>query len=85
MTAPTLKNGSYPINEPINHTGAYAVHNHRAGDGEHLCTDAQDEAFCVCQLRTHYFFTNGISVIRSFAQPYGMSSNFCSLEIGSVE
>ena len=26
-----------------------------AGDGEHLCTDAEDEAFCLCQLRTHIF------------------------------
>ena len=44
-----------PINQAIDHTGTYTVHDHRAGDGEHLGGGAEDEAFCVWSGRTHIF------------------------------
>lgn len=42
-----------PVNKPIDYTGAYPIHNHRPGDGEHLRADAQDEALCLWSIRTH--------------------------------
>ena len=50
-----LKQCGYPINNTIDHRCRYAIDDHRAGDGEHLRADAQDETLCLCQLRTHYF------------------------------
>ena len=43
-----------PINKPIHHTGRRAVDDDRASNGEHLGPDAQDEALCLCQVRTKF-------------------------------
>ena len=40
-----LEQCGYPINNPINHTRHRTVDDNRAGDCEHFCADAQDEAF----------------------------------------
>ena len=33
-----------PINQTIDHTCAHPIHDHRPGDGEDLCSNAQDES-----------------------------------------
>jgi REP element-mobilizing transposase RayT len=55
IAAPTLQNRTYPINKPIHNTSAHAIHNNRSCYCEHLGTNTQNEAFCVCQARTHIF------------------------------
>jgi len=50
-----LEQRRYPINQPIHHAGAHTIHDHRAGDGEHFGSGAEDHTFCLCQLRTQCF------------------------------
>ena len=54
IAAPTLQNRTYPIDKSIHHTGTHTVDDYRAGDSEHISADAQDEALCCCQYRTHH-------------------------------
>ena len=44
-----------PVYESVHNTGTHAIHNKRAGDGEHLRAGAQDKSLCWCQVRTHIF------------------------------
>ena len=43
-TVRPLEQCCYPINQPIHYTCTYPIHNHRAGDGKHLCADTEDKA-----------------------------------------
>ena len=58
------------------HTDAYAMHDHRPGDCEHPCADAQDEALCLCQLRTQCFLSKLCKTVLSV-------SHFVSIAIMS--
>lgn len=42
-TVRPLEQCCYPINQPIHYTCTYPIHNHRAGDGKHLCADTQNK------------------------------------------
>ena len=48
----------YPIDNAIHHTCGHSVNNYWACNCKHLCADAQDEALCLCQLRTQCFLSN---------------------------
>jgi len=37
-----------PIDKSIHYTSTHAIDNHRAGDGEHLGSNAQDKSLCLC-------------------------------------
>ena len=50
-----LEQCRYPINHAIHYGCRYAVDNDRSSNGKHLRADAQDEAFCLCQVSTHTF------------------------------
>ena len=63
---PTLRSqqARYSINEAATHAGGYTVCDHSPRDGEHLCADAEDEAFCLCQLRTQCFLSKLVKLFR---------------------
>ena len=63
----------------IHHAGRNTIYNYWAGDGEHLCTDAEDEAFCLCQLRTQYF-----SVITRFFRTFLLFLKRIGMPVGKV-
>ena len=50
-----LKQCGYPINQAVYYRRGHAVDNDGTGYRKHFRTNAQDKAFCCCQLRTHYF------------------------------
>ena len=58
MTACFLHYGSYPINNPINHTRRRAVNDDRSCDLEHIGADAEDEASACVNLGRSVFCRN---------------------------
>ena len=50
-----LEQCGYPINETIYYACRHAIDDDRAGDCEHLGGGAENEAFCLCPVRTQYF------------------------------
>ena len=60
-----LKQCCYPINQAIYYGCGYTVDNDRSCNGEHLCADAEDEAFCLCQLRTQCFLSKPVKIFRN--------------------
>ena len=57
IAAPTLQNRTYPVNQTVYHAGRNTINNHRSCNREHFCAESQYEPLCLCQLRTHFFYT----------------------------
>ncbi len=62
-----LEQCGYPINQAVNYRCRHTIHNHRAGDCEHFRAHAQDEALCLCQLRTQCFLSKRLNFFRQYA------------------
>ena len=73
-----LKQCRYPINQAVNHTCRNPINDNRSSNLENFGTYPQDEAFCLCQVRTQCFLSKQVIIFRQMSFYPDANSRFRS-------